>query len=714
MDQLEKAALVSSRGWRLQISIGAIFAFLTLPSIAGLIFWSYSTSRTLINDYTERAIERAAQDAIANMMSLLRPISDSVLLAGTVESASPGFFRNSESNLTKIQVLSQNPDVLSFYTGFDDGSFYQLQRTSPGAKLAGTTTPAESRYALRVIDRKTSSTPHEDYIFLDENGKQTGEFRGERSTYDPRTRSFWQNAHSLSPIPALPITAISDPFVIGSVQKLGVSISSPVFRNGKLAVSIATNLTLARISDYLREHSVSARSTTFIVSKDGTVIAHPDATQMARLDGKEAVPMRTSELSSPVLRAAFARRAEHQLDSFTFTASSDGKEYVAKFLPFPSVIEKPWEVIVVAPTDDFIGELRERSQNMVIFGIGLTVFLLALIISFARLISKPLEGLIQEIQAIETFSLDDRARPSSRIREVKQLIAAIETMKIALRAFTAYVPSEIVRALLVSRQPIKAGGHSSYLTVLFTDLASFSSLAETTPARALLDQVSTYLGIVTHAVHEAQGSVDKFIGDAVMAFWGAPLPDNDHAFHACVAAVASKRRLAAQNDSWQEAGQHRLTMRVGIHSDAVLVGNIGSAERLSYTVMGDGVNIAARLEGTNKEFGTSICISHAVFRECGERLWLRPIEEVAVKGRKGSLLVYELLGIRDVEGELAATPREQDLCRRTTAAYQAMMAGDLAAAAEEYQVIADSFDDSLAREMVKRCSLSDAAQLQKS
>jgi adenylate cyclase len=189
-----------------------------------------------------------------------------------------------------------------------------------------------------------------------------------------------------------------------------------------------------------------------------------------------------------------------------------------------------------------------------------------------------------------------------------------------------------------------------------------------------------------------------------MAFWGAPALRDDHAYRACVAAIKAQRRMEALNAAWTAEHKPALQMRVGIHSDIVLVGNVGSAERLSYTVFGDGVNIAARLEGVNKDFGTWICVSHSVFREAGERLWLRPIDQVTVKGRRGDLVVYELLGIRNDGPEVAASPEQERLCRLTAAAFEAYAAQDWTVAAARYEETMAAFpDDPVARFMHARC-----------
>jgi adenylate cyclase len=187
---------------------------------------------------------------------------------------------------------------------------------------------------------------------------------------------------------------------------------------------------------------------------------------------------------------------------------------------------------------------------------------------------------------------------------------------------------------------------------MFCDLEGFSTLSENSPSQSLLLRVSKYLEVATRSINEEMGTVDKFIGDGVMAFWGAPNTLEDHAYRACAAALKIQDRMDEINQEWERQGLPPLKVRIGIHSDVVLVGNIGSLERMSYTVMGDGVNVAARLEGVNKELGTRICLSKAVVREAGERLKLRKLEDVTVKGRKSIVEVYELLGLETTEQNL--------------------------------------------------------------
>jgi class 3 adenylate cyclase len=181
-----------------------------------------------------------------------------------------------------------------------------------------------------------------------------------------------------------------------------------------------------------------------------------------------------------------------------------------------------------------------------------------------------------------------------------------------LKSFSSFVPLDVVRQLIKSGIPLTLGVEPRFLTVFFSELENFSSHSETLAPDDLLVQISTYLEQVSGAISEEGGTVDKFIGDGVMAFWNAPVQRADHVLRACGGALRAARRMERVNDAW-EAGRPRIRIRIGLNCATVLVGNVGSSTRLSYTALGDGVNVAARLEGINKQFGTTICISDGIY-----------------------------------------------------------------------------------------------------
>jgi len=289
------------------------------------------------------------------------------------------------------------------------------------------------------------------------------------------------------------------------------------------------------------------------------------------------------------------------------------------------------------------------------------------------------------------------------VREIALLSRAVDRLDATVKSFAAFVPVGLVKELLASDQKLQLGGHSRFLTIFFSDIEAFSTLSEEVPTQELLLRVSAHLEVLTKAVNEEHGTIDKFVGDGVMAFWGAPLLLEDHAWRACVAALRIQQGMDELNARWMAEGLKPLNVRIGIHSDAVLVGNVGSKERMSYTVMGDGVNVAARLEGINKEYRTRICVSHAVFKEAGERLCVRPIDEVTVKGRRSSVTIYEVLGAFGAGAGLEPAPEKQRLTEVTRTAFAALIGDDKAAALELYRKALREFpDDGVCQALLRR------------
>jgi adenylate cyclase len=223
-------------------------------------------------------------------------------------------------------------------------------------------------------------------------------------------------------------------------------------------------------------------------------------------------------------------------------------------------------------------------------------------------------------------------------------------MQKGLNAFRRYVPAELVRQLISTGEGAHLGGQRRELTVLFSDITGFTSIAELMTPEELMLHLSEYFDELTKIVSRYNGTVDKYIGDAVMAFWGAPVHDGEHAVHACEAALAAQEKIGELNRKWIMEGKSAFVTRIGISTGETVVGNVGSAERMNYTVIGDNVNTASRLESANKLYGTQTIVSEETYEAASKKFWFRPLGIVAVQGKIEEKLVYELVG-RRIEGE---------------------------------------------------------------
>ena len=244
--------------------------------------------------------------------------------------------------------------------------------------------------------------------------------------------------------------------------------------------------------------------------------------------------------------------------------------------------------------------------------------------------SSPALGMIFTFLAIVVYRAMTEERDKKAIRET----------------FGKYLSSEVVDQLM--EDPPELGGVDKDLTVLFSDIRSFTTLSETMSPQELVDHLNCYLTAMTDVIFEYGGYLDKYVGDEVMCFWGAPLPQADHAIRACKCALRQMQKLRELNESWPE--NRRINIGIGLNSGIMTVGNMGSPTRMNYTLMGDNVNLGARLEGTNKEYGTNIIISEFTYGLVRDHFLVRELDNIRVKGKNKPVLIYELVDcLEDIE-----------------------------------------------------------------
>jgi adenylate cyclase len=210
------------------------------------------------------------------------------------------------------------------------------------------------------------------------------------------------------------------------------------------------------------------------------------------------------------------------------------------------------------------------------------------------------------------------------------------------RLFSRYVPKDVYEQLLEDPDKAALGGRRRTMTVLFSDVRGFTAMSEKATPEDVVRQLNEYFSRMVQVLFDHRGTLDKFVGDMVMGLFGAPLDDEDHAEHAVQAALAMTRALDDLNAGWAAAGRPVLDIGIGISTGDMVAGNIGSDTIMSYTVIGDTVNLGARLESLNKEYGTRIIISDATRAALKGRYDIRPLGEVTVKGKSRAVAIYEV------------------------------------------------------------------------
>jgi adenylate cyclase len=416
---------------------------------------------------------------------------------------------------------------------------------------------------------------------------------------------------------------------------------------------VAVSIELRQLSQYMVGLHVGTSGTVVILEPNGGIVASPDPAELKAENAGEMREMsQISMAQGPLLVTAREAIAANHVDLTKVSMTqplapfraSDGALY---FVSLSSLRFQDWTIVTIIPEKDFLANIDRNTERLVYVLVVFTLIMLGVAILLAdRLIGRPLIRIAGQLHHIEEFRLDQIQHVPSALKELDNLSSALIQMAQGLTSFKKYLPTELVRTLVSQGIEARPGGEQQMLTVFFCDLTGFTALSERL-GPGIVPVLTEYLSAASRAILDERGTIDKFIGDAVMAFWGAPVSNPEHALAACRAALACQRlmtKLRALNDAGERA---RLRLRIGINTGPMLVGNIGSEERLNYTVIGDTVNLASRLEAINKLYGTGIIIGEATCRAAGDAILTRELDRVAVYGRVGSTAIFELLAMAD-------------------------------------------------------------------
>jgi adenylate cyclase len=305
-------------------------------------------------------------------------------------------------------------------------------------------------------------------------------------------------------------------------------------------------------------------------------------------------------------------------------------------LPFES-----WRLLTAIPRSAFAAEIDRNTNRVYIAVAGLALVAAATAALFANLLfARPIARLSAQLREVERFALDEVRYVPTFLAELDDFSEALKRMAGGLSAFAKYIPLEVVRPLVAGGLSPKPGGKLAEVTVLFADLPSFTELTERL-GPDVEPYLTNFLTLAVDAIHAEGGTVDKFIGDEVMAIWNAPNDVPDHAYRACRAAAAIRTAMHALPAISPERDEIRV--RIGINTGTALVGNVGSAERLSYTVIGDTVNLASRLVGVAKEHGVEIVVSDMTVLHTDGTLPTRPLGRAMVRGKSMAVDIHTLI-----------------------------------------------------------------------
>jgi adenylate cyclase len=630
---------MARRRFSYPLSLAVVVAMLIAVTGGWIAWWNYRSGvqnvRALAASLFDQVSREAANETSAFVTRAV-PAADSLVNLAHAEINKPMMF---ELVRRYEAVLRANPSFAWVSYADDEGAFTGVFR------------PASGGIRLNHSSIQDGKTTREESVIDDDMSISAPELTYD-TKYDPRTRPFYTLAE------AARAGVWTAPYVFAGENVPGITYAVPDVRNGKVVGVFTIDFNLARLSELTRQLQFSPNGRVVLVADDGTVIAHPSAQIVANGE-----PIKIAALADPAARAV--------ANSFEV----DGEHYIGRTVELKG--GPAWKILAYAPETDFTTALRGHVITSLL--ISLIAVVIAIIVAWllARRVSGPLIGLAGEMAKAGQLHLEDAGDHSSMFREIDMMNTALVQMKGGLRSFARYVPRDLVRTLTESGVDAKLGGELRELTIFFSDLVGFTSLAETRKPDELVGFLRRYFDDMSTIILEERGTVDKYMGDGIMAFWGAPTTVEDHAVRACAAAL----RCQSCVDDLAKQGT-RLATRIGLATGEVLVGNIGSTERMNYTVMGDVANLASRIEGINKQYGTQLMISESTFRAAGDKIIARPIDVVAVKGKQQGIRLFELLA-------LAGDDKAASLAATATRALDAYLARDFAIAIAMWNEIGD-------------------------
>ncbi len=669
---------------RYRVGLGVAVAVLVTATVAAVSWATFLNTRAALLSLTgERVAEllRGLGERVDAHMTRAVPAAElsrmlvrDALLPGDADALARHF----------VLVLRANPSLSWASYSDEAGRFTGAYRSPRG----------DVRVSQSTVTPVSELREHT----VGDDGRWTPSLRQQNYGYDPRVDRFYEAARAAGR------RVWIGPYVFFDEGVPGITCATPLFEpDGRLRGVFTADFNLNFLSRFVAALPFGTHGRVFVLTPDGTVVAHPTLRLVEVTgQGSKGKLVTADDVGDPVLQAfvrTWKTAARAAAGDGQFSFDHGGERYLAGYRVVEIDGGLRWVLGAVAPEADFLGVLaRNRLIALAIMAVALGAGV-AVTLVLARRISAPLGRLADEMEEIGRYQLAERPRLRTIFKEVALMDGALQTMKGGLRSFSYYVPTELVRAVLASGQEAKLEGHTREMTVYFSDIAGFTSTAETLTPEELVQQIGRYFDEMTRVIAASGGTIDKFIGDAIMAFWGAPVPVDDHAARACEAAVRSQRLLAQMRAAAATPWLAALHARVGIATGDALVGNIGTPARFNYTVMGDTVNLASRLESLNKLYGTSILVSEATYRAARERVIGRAVDVVQVKGKHRGVRVYEPLALAsDADAAARALAADSD------AALDRYLARDFRAAAEGFErILREHAGDRPAKMLLDRC-----------
>ena len=607
-----------------------------------LIGIQFQSLRWATQEAASAYMDAASTKVLGRLQGELNAVASLVNVLATSSSVANSDERSETGRAIPLfkAALQEMQQTDSIYAGFDNGAWLQVRRTNDLSEdqRDRLRAPAIAHTVINLVRPTPAGDLPMRRVFQDRQGNEVGELDLWKYGYDARKRSwYWQTMGADRPY-------VSAPYLSFSIGAPVITVSAPL--RGKVPGVIAADLKLDTFSDFVHAQRPGQHGTVVIFDQAGSLIAHPDFA--ALVEAAMTHPSRSQlpsvdEINSGLV--ATVLRRSHNLDrNEGVIHDDDGHGYLFRLTKFTLGEGYGGSILLLAAQDDFVQNVRKLQFNGLILATIAGLAFIPVVWMFGSTMSHSLKRITAQARQLQTLEEPNLMPVTSHIREVHELGNTVHLAQRTIWSFAHFVPKEIVRRVIDNSISTRLGGIKQEITLVFTDVQGFTTIAETADPDVLMQQTSRYFSVLTQAFLAEGGTIDKFIGDAVMVFWNAPNPQADHVARACRAALAARAAGEKLNAEFEAEGLAAFITRFGIHVGEAVVGNVGSTERMNYTALGNTVNLAARLEGLNKQVGTTILASEDVYLRVRDQFEFSAYDAVVAKGMTKETRIYGLVG----------------------------------------------------------------------
>lgn len=624
-----------------------IILFVIFTAVSVHFPWFYISKQAsveLVSEINKGITENVSEytQNLFNQTEVSLLITDKLIEDGLVDINNPR-----ERKSFFLSLIGTNPNVSWFSYGWANGDFVGAQRISSG----------EIRYHIRDYIPEKGITKNITYFYKFTKNKLEEVNKIEHdSKYNATERGWYKRAIQSSSLIWTPIYVFST----NSKPGLNVAIASNISDeentnkknfNGVLSIAIE----LERLSSFTKNINIGKTGALFIIDSQERLIASKNFADIISRKGKKASLTKIETVKSSLFLQIIHNIVKDNniklynfkdLKKFEYYDKNENEKYHIILSKIPN---RDLIIATIVPEEDFLAEIEKNTENLfllIILIISISLFIGSYLVK--RLIITPVSEITANTKHIQAFDLDKVTTTSSKIEEINQLSDSVDGMKSGLNSFKKYLPVNIVKDLIANKVEAKVGGEEKIVTIFFSDIANFTNISEELGVK-LLPHLEEYFENMSDEIKVRKGTIDKYIGDAIMAFWNAPSSNPNHAGDACVSAIKCQHKLKRLRLQWGRSGKPMLNTRIGINTGSVIVGNIGSDYKMDYTVLGDSVNLASRLESINKVYKTDSIISESTYDLAKNDIISRNLDIVAVKGKTEGVTIHELIDTYDSE-----------------------------------------------------------------